>query len=149
MAIKLVLLDTGILGMATQPTDNSDVKEWLQKILHSGNIVFIPEICDYELRRELLRAEKLRSIIRIDTLKVLLTYLPINTNMMLKAAEFWAETRKKGMPTADDKSLDADAILSAQAEVLHEQTGIETVIATTNIGHISRFTKADIWKNIK
>ncbi len=68
---------------------------------------------------------------------------------MLRAAEFWAKARMMGMPTADDKALDADVILSAQAEVLHEQKGMETVIATTNIGHISRFTKADIWTNIK
>ncbi|MFA6450525.1 MAG: PIN domain-containing protein [bacterium] len=149
MATKLVLLDTGILGMATHPTGNSDVKEWLQKILSYGYIAVIPEICDYELRRELLRAGKYRSIARIDTLKSILVYLPIDTSMMLRAAEFWAEARKKGMPTADDKALDADAILSAQAVVLQEQKRMETIIATTNIGHISRFTQADIWMNIK
>ena len=148
MASRFVLLDTGILGMVTHPKGNNDAKTWLQKLLAAGTIVFIPEICDYEIRRELLRAGKTYSIIRLDTLKTKLRYLPINTNTMLKAAEFWAETRKRGMPTTDDKSLDADVILAAQANVLSGVTGVNPVIATTNVRHLSRFGQAELWWSV-
>jgi hypothetical protein len=38
--------------------------------------------------------------------------------MMLQAAEFWAEARREGIPTADPKALDGDVILAAQATVI-------------------------------
>jgi len=47
----------------------------------------IPEIVDYEVRRELLRSRKLSSIAELDNLKADLVYLPINTVALLKAAE--------------------------------------------------------------
>ena len=90
----------------------------------------IPEIADYEVRRELLRAGKDRGLIRLDALKGLLGYARITTPVMLKAAEFWATARKIGRQSADDASLDADMILVAQAAALvHDRD--ETVIATT------------------
>lgn len=47
------------------------------------------------------------------------------------------------MPTADPKALDCDVILAAQAV---EVTGI---VATDNIGHLSRFLIAKSWRDIK
>jgi len=64
----------------------------------------LPEIADYEVRRELLRAGKVAGIGRLDELKSRLTYLPISTLVMLLAADFWAEARKRGRPTADPKA---------------------------------------------
>ena len=61
---------------------------------------------------------------------------------MLKAAELWAEARRSGMPTADPKELDCDVILAAQA------LGIDGIVATENIGHLSRFVAAKHWYDI-
>ena len=47
------------------------------------------------------------------------------------------------MPTADPKALDCDVILAAQAI---EVTGI---VATDNIGHLSRFVIAKRSRDIK
>ena len=66
---------------------------------------------------------------------------------MLKAAQFWAQVRKQGMPTADDKALDGDVILAAQA-ILIQDEGHEVIIATTNVGHLSRLAQAKKWRNI-
>ncbi|MEO1430600.1 MAG: hypothetical protein AAFS12_02910 [Cyanobacteria bacterium J06632_19] len=64
---------------------------------------------------------------------------------MRQAALLWAQARQQGQPTAGDKTIDGDVILVAQAITL----GIpNVVIATTNVGHLSRFTAADIWENI-
>jgi hypothetical protein len=67
--------------------------------------------------------------------------------VILKAAEFWAQARQQGQPTADDKSLDGDVILAAQAVTISNQ-GEDVVIATTNVDHRSRFVQAKIWKPV-
>jgi predicted nucleic acid-binding protein len=72
-------------------------------------------------------------------------YLPITTAAMRRAAELWAIARQTGQPTAGDNTIDADVILIAQAQTL----GVPgVVIATTNVGHLSRFTAAELWANI-
>ena len=94
---KAVLLDSGVLAAVTHPRGFPDIGEWLQDLLHADTVVLVPEIADYELRRELLRAGKQKSIIRLNSLKTNLGFLPIDTSAMLLAAEFWAEARKRGI----------------------------------------------------
>lgn len=62
---------------------------------------------------------------------------------MLKAAELWAEVRKRGMPTADSKALDCDVILAAQA------LAVDGLVATENVGHLSRLARAKSWRDIR
>lgn len=64
---------------------------------------------------------------------------------MRQAAALWAQARQQGQPTAGDKTIDADMILIAQAQTLASS---DVVIATTNVGHLSRFIAADLWQNI-
>ena len=145
---EVILLDAGPLGMITHPRQNREIAEWLQSILDAGASVVIPEIADYEVRRELLRAGKDKGVERLDSLKEAVPYLPITTPAMLKAAALWARARNEGQPTADDKALDADVILAAQAALLSEE-GASAVIATTNVGHLSRFADARHWREIR
>jgi predicted nucleic acid-binding protein len=107
----------------------------------------IPEIADYEVRRELLRAEKTSGLARLDALKDVLLYVPITTRAMLRAAEFWAAARTMGRKSAADVSLDADVILAAQAALLSSDDN-EAVIATTNVRHLALFTAASHWEEI-
>lgn len=79
--------------MITNPRSSPDAeacKDWMAALLTRGAEVVIPEITDYEVRRELLRAEKDKGIARLDALKGFLTYLPVTTAAMLRAAQFWA-----------------------------------------------------------
>jgi hypothetical protein len=136
--------------MITNPRnspENEACKAWLASLAYKGVEVVIPEIADYEVRRELLRAGKLRGLGRLDALKSLLEYAPITTPVMLKAAEFWASARNMGRQTAVDASLDADMILAAQARAL-VRSGDETLIATANVGHLALFSPARIWREI-
>ena len=80
---------------------------------------------------------------RLDILKNSLGYLPLTTHVMLKAAELWAQARNSGLPTADPKALDCDVILAAQAL---EKDGI---VATENVGHLSRFVDARDWRDLQ
>ena len=144
---KQVMLDAGPLGMITHPRPNTAIAEWFKRLLSTGISAIIPEISDYEVRRELIRAGSQKGIQRLDDLKKAIGYVAISTAAMLKAAEFWAKARNEGYPTADDKSLDADVILAAQAAVFAD-TGEEVVIVTTNVGHLSRFADARKWDEV-
>jgi hypothetical protein len=50
------------------------------------------------------------------------------------------------MATAPDRELDADMILCAQVVSLGLS---DVIVATTNVGHMSRFVMADEWRNIR
>jgi len=146
-----IFLDSGPLSMVTNPKANGTTLEcqlWLDFQIRQGAIVFVPEIADYEVRRELIRAGKQRSVQQLDQLKTVLAYVPITTEMILKAAELWAIVRQQGQPTADPMSLDGDVILAAQAITIAQQIQQEVIIATTNVGHLSRFTIAQHWQTI-
>ena len=146
----VVLLDAGPLGMITNPRsspENEACKNWLAALARDGREIVIPEIADYEVRRELLRAGKERGLGRLDGLKAMLGYAPITTGVTLKAAEHWAAARKMGRQSASDASLDADMILAAQAGAL-ARDGDETVIATTKVRHLALFSPARIWREI-
>lgn len=65
---RLILLDSGPLGMVTNPKAKGiplDCQLWLKSLLQRGERVAIPEIADYEVRRELLRAGLLQSLRRL------------------------------------------------------------------------------------
>jgi len=133
--------------MVTHPRPNRDVVEWLQRLIKSRASILIPEICDYELRRELMRANRRKGIARLDALERTLEYVAITTGAMRKAAEFWAEARNRGVPTADAAALDGDMILCAQAATL-PPAGEPPIIATTNVSHLALFASARAWESI-
>jgi len=140
-----LVLDTGPLGRIAHPSAdpaNSEILRWLVAWLRRGAEVFVPEIADYELRRELLRAGLQASVERLDQLKRELHYLPLTTPVMLQAAAFWAEARKNHQPAAPRDALDGDMILAAQA------TSVGATIATENVEHLARFADARHWREI-
>lgn len=147
---RIIVLDSGPLGMVTNPKAKGiplACQMWLKSLLERGEKFVIPEIADYEVRRELLRAGLLRSVHRLDNLKQTLEYIPIQTDAILLAADMWAEARQTGQPTADPKALDGDVILAAQARLLCNDT-TEAIVATTNVAHLSRFITAFDWQSI-
>lgn len=148
--MKAVFLDTGPLGLASNPKQSveaQECREWLQSLVNLGIEVYVPEIADYELRRELIRAGKVNGLKRLDIVKEALRYRPISTEAMLRAADLWAEARNAGLPTAPDAALDGDAILAAQALTAGFGRG-EVVVATTNVGHLARFIDARLWREL-
>lgn len=147
--VKLdVLLDSGPLGLLCH-TRRSAVttacEQWLAALLSVGRRVLVSEITDYEVRRELLRIRRRTAIARLDALAQATEYLPLTTAAMRLAAELWAQARQQGQPTAGDNTIDADMILAAQALTLGTP---DVVIATTNVGHLSRFVPAELWQTI-
>ncbi|GAA6620514.1 type II toxin-antitoxin system VapC family toxin [Scytonema sp. NUACC26] len=135
---KAVLLDSHPLSEVTHPKGDPRVKPWLHSLQESGVVIRVPEIVDYELRRELIRGKKQKSIERLDKLSQFL--IPLTNETMRQAAELWAEVRNQGKPTASKDSLDIDVILASQA-TLQLPNFDEVTIITTNVKHISRFEK--------
>ncbi|MGH8553119.1 MAG: hypothetical protein ACRERS_07475, partial [Methylococcales bacterium] len=120
----VILLDTGPLGLVAHPKaskENDECNEWLRSTLTQGKCVLVPGISDYELRRELLRMGSSQGLAKLDALKNFLGFVPITTDAMNQAAEFWAKARSLGKPTAPDQALDGDMILSGQAVVMMAQ----------------------------
>jgi len=117
-------------------------------MLGAGHRVYLPEVADYEVRRELVRAGKAAGVLRLDRLQQIVDYLPIHTAAMLKAAELWAALRNAGTPTASRESLDVDVILAAQALTSGTPAG-SIIVASVNPSHISRMVACDLWEHIK
>jgi predicted nucleic acid-binding protein len=144
----VVVLDSGPLGILAHPRNPPHVRvcrDWARALRAAGRRVIVPEIADYEVRRELIRLNKHRSVLVLDGLAGPFQYAPLTTTAMRQAAALWARARQQGQPTAPDPALDADVILAAQALTL----GVpQVVIATSNIGHLARFVPADLWQNI-
>jgi predicted nucleic acid-binding protein len=149
---RIIVLDSSPLGMVTNPrarsADCQACKEWFRPVLAQGIVVAVPEIVDYEVRRELIRANRLASLRQLEQLLDLVVYLPITTDVMRRAARLWAMARQTGQPTAAPQALDGDVILAA--------TTIETfghdpdvIVATSNVSHLSRFVASAHWRDIE
>lgn len=142
---RIILLDSGPLGLAARRPSIAAVQQclaWLASRETSGAMIVVPEIADYEVRRELMRARILSGIGRLDRLKTRFFYLPISTSAMLLAAAFWADIRQRGIPTASPDALDADCVLAGMAGSAFDPADSVTV-ATTNPVHLIRFPGID------
>jgi len=144
---RIILLDSGPLGMLARAHPFPGLQTWMRERIRAGSRLAIPEIADYEIRRELLLARLHPSLNILNVLQVELDYLPVTTLILRQAALLWAEARQQGRPTADRHALDGDVILAATARVLIED-GHEAIVATTNVGHLSRFIPAQRWQDI-
>jgi hypothetical protein len=149
---RIVVLDAGPTGMASNDPVRPGAARclaWISALDAAGTEIVLPAISDYEVRRELIRSAATDGVARLDALRLRLTFLPLTDEAMLRAAEFWAIVRNLGLPTAHPHALDGDAILAAQAS-LCGSPGDEVLIATTNVGHLTRFPGIDarLWDRI-
>ncbi|MBC8142537.1 MAG: nucleic acid-binding protein [Armatimonadetes bacterium] len=159
-----VFMDTNVLGMLTQKpgvrADSDACQAWGAAVNAQGVYVFVPEVADYELRREFLLTGNADAVTRLDayTQREPNRYLPITTSAMREAARLRADLRKRGIPTAAKEALDGDALIAAQVFRWCEREQIPAsfiAVATTNVSDLSRFTgksgvalQAATWQNI-
>ena len=148
-----LLLDSNVLSRLCHPAkaENVDLGAWLAGLLarEADQVqVYVPEISDYEVRRGLLhvalrsRVPTTRSLKRLDQLTELLSYLPLHTPVLRRAAELWAQSRSTGLPTAPAETLDGDVILAAQA------LDVGGIVVTENTRHLRRFVPAFRWQEV-
>ena len=149
----IVIIDSGVLFTlisTSKVKEVTDCQDWFYYLLSRSALVVTSAICNYEVKRELIRRNKVPELDNLNQLKTLIDFLPVDEATLELAAELWAEARNKGLPTADNLSLDADVIICAQYQLLAEKyPGRYVVIATTNVKHLSRFTEAKEWSEIE
>lgn len=131
-----IVLDATPLGLLTQKKGVPEAeacRTWYQTLINFGCLLFVPEIADYELRREFLRQGNSGAVSRLQI--------------------FNAATPDRYLPltTAPPEALDADALIAAQASLLNPAASglAATVVATANVGHLSAPTNAVLWSNIR
>jgi predicted nucleic acid-binding protein len=140
--VEPVMLDSGPLGRLAHLNAPTEITVWVRSLLVAKRQVIIPEIADYEVRRGLLLHGRQNSLAILDGFQKAFAYQPITTSVMLRAAGLWADARRRGRPTADPKELDGDVILAAMA------LEVGAIIATENVGHLSRYVTAKHWRQI-
>jgi hypothetical protein len=133
--------------MVSHPRRNPDEKAWLLERIDAGIAVLVPDVADYEDRRELLRAGRMTGIHRLDALGTSLGVVATTSDINRDAAALWAMARRQGRPTAINAALDFDVIIAAQARSIGRD-GHEVVVATTNVAHLARFVDARMWTDI-
>jgi predicted nucleic acid-binding protein len=148
---QFIFLDSGPLGLLTHPRQTDEVTAitgWLSRMLKSGSRVLVPAIIYYELKRELLRANKPFSVGRLDAFsRASNRYIPLTDKALHLAAELWAKVRQDGRPTAHSKELDIDVLLAAQI-LSFGAPASSVVVVTTNAKHLSHFVNAKSWQDI-
>ena len=115
----------------------------------AGDLIVIPAIADYEVRRELIRLGASTRLRNLNELRLRFDSLDITSEALERAAEFWALLRRTGLPTAGDEALDGDAILAGRAAKMGQPED-SVLIATTNVRHLTRFPNVDAqpWESI-
>ncbi len=152
----IILIDSGILGQLTNPNlykNTKPLKKWFDLTLIRCYVVS-SKICDYEVKRGLLLAQKqglmADGLAILDDLHKFIDFLPVDETILDLAADIWATARSEGQPTAGDRNLDADMIICATWQDLATRyPGQEVVIATTNVRHLSRFATAVRWEDLR
>ena len=82
---RIIVLDAGPLGLASKARGKPDAdrcRVWILALGVAAARVVVPEIADYEVRRELILARKTTGLARLDRLEAGLTYDPITTAAM-------------------------------------------------------------------
>jgi len=73
---KVILLDTHPLSAITHPKVKPEVLKWLKSLQEDETTLRVPEIADYELRRELIRQGLINSSSKANNYYQLFTYSP-------------------------------------------------------------------------
>lgn len=144
MALTLAI-DSGPLGLLSHPDlrRHLELNRWFVAHYEAGTRFVFPEICDFEVRRNLILERRRRSLRRLNDLHYFGRYLPITTAAMRLAAVLWADLRRTGRSVGHPKELNADVILAAQA------IQARAILVTNNPRHFPSQLETRTWSDIK
>lgn len=160
----IIFIDSSIITLLlTKPKDSEEARQcqdWLYYAIGRGATLYIPEICDYEIRRGILYTQektKVNQFYKLNELEVLrnnIIFLSLTEYTARKAAIIWAKARAMGR--TQPKGVSADIIILGHVKLMQEEyPGRQITIATKNINDFTFLPKdfLDIyvadWKDIK
>jgi predicted nucleic acid-binding protein len=131
-----------------KPSVLDECREWVSECERAGHQVLVPAIAYYEVLRELELREARNQVGRLREFCLDASrYIPLTTAHLELAAQLWAQSRKRGTPTASVQALDGDCLLAAQTLSLG-LAPTEYVLATTNTAHLDQFLVCALWSDI-
>jgi predicted nucleic acid-binding protein len=149
---EIVLLDSGPLSKYSNPKSgkNNDLcKQRVNDLLAKGVEVKVPEVADYELRRQLklnkLLTQNTKGLERLDAVIRALGLVTLTSRAIDMATDLWAAVRKK--QGKSDEGIDADVLIAAQA-ILEAEHGDSVKVATTNKKHFDGIVPFLDWTNL-
>lgn len=160
----IVLIDSPIITLLiTKPSYSLEAErcqDWLHHLAARGATLYIPEICDYEIRRGLLftqEKEKISQFYELNELEFLrdnVIFLPLTEYVARRSAIIW--TKARVIEKIQPKGINADIVILGHALLMQEEyPGRQLVIATKNIKDFTFLPKEflDIyvadWEDIK
>jgi hypothetical protein len=150
--IGVIVLDSTPLGLLLQrpgvPVADA-CRNWATNLESRGSRIVLPEIIDYEIRRELKRINAVRSLLALDQFIAQDPHrlLELTHDAMEAASTLWASSRKAGRPLADPAALDIDVILAAQTLTAGFDMS-DTIVATSNVAHLQQLVPARFWNSV-
>jgi toxin FitB len=107
----LIILDSAPLAFFCNPKNRNDYKKFSNFVKSLNFSIGVPEIIDYELRRNLELENFQKSISLLSRFQQRRQFIWLESEDLIRAAELWAWCRKKGSPTTENKGIDIDVIL--------------------------------------
>lgn len=126
--MRLVFLDTGPLGVLTNPKGTPEAlacQQWVRDLLAAKVRVVVPAIADYELRRELIRAGKIAGLRRLDAVRMGLEFDPITQAALDRAAELGQSSGLAASPPRRTRR-------STETPSLRLRPSLRSVLATSS-----------------
>ena len=142
---KVVILDSGPLGKFCNPVKRRQVKILINFLRAEKIPLRVAEITVYELRRNLELEELQKAINNLSKYKQRQEIILIDSESLDDAANLWAIIRRQGESTADQKNIDCDVIMVAQALKLRQE--FEQIIILTTDRDLIRFQQfgIEVW----
>jgi hypothetical protein len=134
------VLDSGIVSRLCHPAKKQyrPVSRWIQQLLErpgQTTRIILPEIGDYEVRRKLIQLIRKqqaspKSLERLDALVQTLSYLPLRTSTLRRAAELWASARIERPSVASERAAECPKLISITFghRFGHKQTNVRLAI---------------------
>ena len=106
-------LDTNIVSYMLN--DNEKIKRQTASIIKNGDVLIIPAVVDYEIRRGLLAKNYLKKLKKFEQLQQEIEIGEFDLSVWRKAAEIYAVLSKQGKPIGTN--FDGDIFIAAYCVV--------------------------------
>ena len=148
--MRVLVLDSTPLGLLVQRAGVQKAdgcRRWLAAHFSTGVRVVVPEIVGLRARSRVAEVGLLSALDAFTGAEPD-RWLPLTSAALKRAAELWADARRRGAPTADPHALDIDVILAAQVLSAGWPAG-DFVVATSNVSHLGQFVPALEWATVR